>query len=355
MASTILPYAATPGAIPGAPGGGAQRRHGYAGGMAVRFSVVIPTHDRLDVLPEVLTALGHQEGAPRFEVVVVDDGSRDGTAEWLADWRPDYPCRILSQASQGPAAARNAGVAAAVGEWVAFLGDDTVPETGWLATHAEAHERRAERQPLAVIGYTRWHPRVAKSAFLDYINEHGLQFGYALIADPEDVPFNFFYTSNLSLPRSLLLEEPMDLRFPYPAWEDTELAYRLTRKGLRLVYEPAARVAHDHPTDFDRFTGRQEKAGYSAVVFYRLHPELGPFLGLGPDGPPSLPPERRQRRREALVRRLQRWPVKLPRIWNEALRFHYIRGLQRGWREIVCTPLAKETEHERHEVGRCRP
>jgi cellulose synthase/poly-beta-1,6-N-acetylglucosamine synthase-like glycosyltransferase len=170
--------------------------------------------------------------------------------------------------------------------------------------------------------------------FLRYINEHGLQFGYALIKDREDVPFNFLYTSNLSLRRDLLLAEPFDLRFPYAAWEDIELAYRLKKRGLRLVYEPSATVAHDHPTDFVRFSSRQEKAGYCAVVFYRLHPELGPFLGVGPDGPPPLPPEGRQRWLERLVHALQMGPVGIPKLWEEVLRYHYIRGLHRAWSEL---------------------
>src|SRR5690606_27849837 len=104
--------------------------------------------------------------------------------------------------------------------------------------------------------YTGWHPRMRRTPFLDYLNEQGLQFGYALIRDPEDVPFNFFYTSNLSLGRERLLAEPFDEGFPYPAWEDIETAWRLCRRGMRLVYEPRARVAHDHPTDFDRFAAR---------------------------------------------------------------------------------------------------
>jgi GT2 family glycosyltransferase len=169
--------------------------------------------------------------------------------------------------------------------------------------------------------------------FLRYINEHGLQFGYALIRDPEDVPFNFFYTSNLSLPRDLLLAEPFDLSFPYAAWEDIEVAYRMKRRGLRMVYEPAAVVAHDHPTDFQRFAARQERAGYCAVVFYRLHPELGGFLGLGAEGPPPLPSRRLQTLREALVCALQNLPVTMPRAWQEALRYHYIRGLHRAWHD----------------------
>ncbi len=306
--------------------------------MPVEVSVVIPTHDRIEILPEVLAGLAGQEGPPAFEVLVVDDGSTDATPRWLAAHRPPFPLRVLTRAARGPAAARNAGVAAAEGRWVAFLGDDTVPAAGWLRAHRAAHRARGDRREQAVLGYTRWHSRMRSTAFLRYINEHGLQFGYSLIRDRERVPFNFFYTSNLSLSRDLLRDEPFDERFPYPAWEDIETSYRLERGGMRLSYEPGAVVEHDHPTDLERFCARQEKAGYSAVVFYRLHPELGPFLGLGAEGPPPLPPAGRQRRREALVRGLQKLPIAFPRLWEEVLRYHYIRGLQRGWRDGAGSP-----------------
>lgn len=307
-----------------------------------RISVVVPTFERMDVLPEVLDALESQRGAPPFEVVVIDDGSKDDTPDYLAERRFAVPARVLYQENRGPAAARNAGVRAAAGRLVAFLGDDTVPTPGWLAHHVEAHEERGGGEELAVIGYTRWHPRVRTDPFLHYINEYGLQFGYRLIEDPEDVPFNFFYTSNLSLHRSRLLDEPFDERFPYAAWEDIELSYRLSRTGQRLVYEPRAVTLHDHPTDLDRFMARQEKAGYSAVVFHRLHPELGPFLGLDANGPPPLPPERKRRRLERLARALHFLPLirlRTPRLWETVLRFHYIAGLQRAWREGAGTDM----------------
>ncbi len=309
-------------------------------------SVVIPTHDRLDVLPEVLAALEQQDADAAFEVVVVDDGSRDGTGAWLAERRRGFarPLTVLAQENRGPAAARNAGVAAAAAPLVAFLGDDTVPSAGWLAAHLEAHRRRrGGSRPTAVIGYTGWHPRMRLDPFLRYINEHGLQFGFALIEDPEDVPFNFFYTSNLSLPRDLLLAEPFDEDFPYAAWEDIEAGYRLTRRhGLRIVYEAAAVTAHDHPTDLARFATRQERAGYSAVVFQKLHPELGGFLGVGPGGPPPVPSPAAQRWREALVRALQFFPVSLPRTWEHVMRFHYVVGLHRGWRDLGPNAGARE-------------
>ena len=297
------------------------------------FSIVIPTFNRLEVLPEVLAALEAQEDAPTFEVVVVDDGSTDGTDEWLNLYASTVPLVVHRQENSGPALARNRGVQLASGDKVAFLGDDTVPSKGWLAQHAAAHERWSDEPLAAVIGYTGWHPRMRLDPFLEYINEYGLQFGYALIDEPENVPFNFFYTSNVSVSRQALIDEPFDLRFPYAAWEDIELSYRLDKRGLRLIYEPRARVAHDHPTTLDRFMGRQEKAGYSAVVFYLLHPELGPFLGLGPDGPPPLPSARWQRCREIVARGLQKISARTPRLWEDVLRYHYVRGLHRGWRD----------------------
>ncbi len=299
--------------------------------MVPEFSVVVPTYNREEILPEVLAALEAQEGGPSFEVIVVDDGSTDGTGAWLQSHSFAYPMQLLVQENRGPAAARNAGVAAAKGRWVAFLGDDTVPSPGWLAAHRQAHRQRADDLSLAVIGYTAWHPRMRRTSFLDYINEFGLQFGYELIEDPEDVPFNFFYTSNLSLQRQQLVEEPFDLRFPHAAWEDIEASYRLKSHGMRLVYERRAVVFHDHPTDLKRFAQRQEKAGYSAVVFYGLHPELGSFLGVGPEGPPLPPPPWKQRLRAVVAHTLQGIPVRLPRLWEDLLRGHYIRGLNRGW------------------------
>ncbi|MBP8846398.1 MAG: glycosyltransferase [Thermoanaerobaculia bacterium] len=300
---------------------------------ACDVSVVIPTFNRRRILGEVLQALDDQQGAPPFEIVVVDDGSTDGTFDWLGERATAHPVRRLRQQNRGPAAARNRGVAAAAGAIVAFLGDDTVPEPGWLAAHWAEHQASPGAARLAVIGYTAWHPRLRRTPFLEFINEQGPQFGYALIGDSRNVPFNFFYTSNLSLPRDLLLEEPFDESFPDPAWEDIEAAFRLFRRGLRLVYEPRARVLHDHPTDFRRFCARQERAGYSAVIFARKHPELAGFLGLGPEGPGPLPSRLHRFRRECLVRALQFLPVSLPGMWEEALRVHYLRGLHRAWRE----------------------
>jgi glycosyltransferase involved in cell wall biosynthesis len=295
------------------------------------FSVVIPTYQRPDTLFRVLEALERQSQPPSFEVVVVDDGSRDETPAKLESYRAAYPFRFFSQRNSGPAAARNRGIQEARGRYVLFLGDDTVPEALLLAVHASSHAQKNE-SPVAVLGYTTWPHDRRVSPFLHHINEYGLQFGYGLIEDADAVPFNFFYTSNISLPRSLLVEAGLfDTTFPHAAWEDIEMAYRLMKMGMKILYRPRAIARHHHDITFHSFRRRQEKSGEAAAIFYGKHPELGDFLGV---------PQATLYRNGGVVRgRLlpfwaalaERW--ELPgarRAVDRVLREDYLRGLNRA-------------------------
>jgi glycosyltransferase involved in cell wall biosynthesis len=292
------------------------------------FSVVIPTHRRPGTLFLVLDALGRQEGPPAFEVVVVDDGSGDSTADRLPAYRAPYPLRSFFQQNSGPAQARNRGVAEARGDVIVFLGDDTVPEPGFLAAHARG------RASVAVLGYTTWPAGRPVSPFLHHINERGLQFGYALIEDPEAVPFNFFYTSNISVPRRLLQEAGLfDVTFPHAAWEDIELAYRLSKRGMRILYRPEAVARHHHDVTFASFRRRQERSGEAASIFFEKHPELSAFLGV----PQALTfwngSSARDRVRAAWASLAERWalPGTLAAL-DRVLRDDYLRGLARSLR-----------------------
>jgi len=307
--------------------------------VTASFSVVIPTYERPGTLLRVLDALASQSGAPAFEVVVVDDGSRDDTSARLARYAPPYPFRHLAQENAGPAAARNRGIREASASLILFLGDDTVPEPGLLAAHARAHaEPRTD--PVAVLGYTTWPSERRVSPFLHHINEYGLQFGYGLIDDPERVPFNFFYTSNISLPRALLLEAGLfDTTFPFAAWEDIEIAYRLTRRGLRIVYRPEAVARHHHDISFASFRRRQESSGESAAVFFDKHPELENFLGVHEARTLPL--------REGAGGRLLAFWAGLAESWelpggrravDRVLRRDYLRGLRRGLSTLPAAP-----------------
>ena len=300
--------------------------------LSLEFSVVIPARNARRTLPEVLSALAGQTDAPSFEVVVVDDGSTDGGVQELADRSFPMPLRTLQNAGDGSAAARNAGVAVAGGERVALLGADTVPDTGWLRAHAAAHHDRGDPPELAVLGLIRPHRRLRRTPFLEVIHRNGLQFGYPLIEDPENLPFNFFYSSNISLSTELLLDNPFDPSFPDAAFEDTELGYRLVQNGIRLVYAAEALVEHDHAMTLTSFARRQERSGFAAAVFHSLHPEIAPFLGIGSEGPPPALGWLGRLKLAVLTRGTGRLPWRALRLWEAILGHHYLIGLNRGWR-----------------------
>ena len=245
-------------------------------------SVVVPTFDRLRDLQRVVQAIFDQiSDLPSLcEIVVVDDGSSDGTGDWLDAHASAFGLTVIHQDNAGPARARNRGVEASTGEIVLFLGDDTVPQPGWLREHLEAHSIEDSGRPMAVLGHTAFPPR-EDSPFLRWINEYGAQFGYSLIEDPRNVPFNFFYTSNISLGRQFFNDlGGFREDFPAAAWEDIEFAYRAVAAGMFLRYLPRARTIHHHRIRVSSFCSRQKTSGRSAAIFSALHPELEGFLGV---------------------------------------------------------------------------
>ncbi|MEO8033421.1 MAG: glycosyltransferase [Acidobacteriota bacterium] len=295
------------------------------------FSVVIPTYDRLDMLLRVLDALEAQVDAPPFEVIVINDGSKDGTDAALAGRKG---ITFRTQPNGGPGRARNHGVSLATGRYVVFIGDDTVPELRFLAEHARVHRQSDDSPLLACLGYTGWPSSERVTAFMDYINDFGLQFGYKLIKDGEIVPFNFFYTSNISIDRQLLVERPFDTSFPSAAWEDIELAYRLDEKGLQIRYNAGAVTRHYHPMTIDSFSRRQYTVGKSGAIFYRKHPDLGHFLGVHELETRKLADDERlasMRRRARLGERFRF--LARNESFETLMREHYLRGLRDGLSE----------------------
>lgn len=300
-------------------------------------SIVVPTFNRLDDLRRVLRALFDQTVSlpSRCQVVVVDDGSTDGTGDWLDSHASDLGVSALHQDNAGPARARNRGVEESEGDVVLFLGDDTVPQPGWLHEHLEAHRIGGAKRPIAVLGYTAF-PADETSPFLRWINEYGAQFGYALIDDPTEVPFNFFYTSNISLQRQTF-EKFGGFRedFPAAAWEDIEFAYRALGPSLSLRYNPRARVVHHHRIRIATFCERQQKSGRSAAIFSSLHPELEGFL--------AVPCIDRVGWRTFVERPFLRAWIALGehlegavdgRVYRRLLDGHYLQGLAEGLREV---------------------
>jgi GT2 family glycosyltransferase len=238
-------------------------------------SVIIPTFNRAAALENTLEALTLQDELPE-EVIVIDDGSTDGTANLLATWSAkNLPFELICihTPNAGPASARNMGIRRARGAILGFLGDDTIPEKDWLRGHMNHH--RCMGPHIAVVGYTDWdkdHVRV--TPYLRYINESGAQFGYGYMQPGKPAPFTSFYSSNLSISREALGSCLFNESFTMAMWEDTELGYRLSRSGVSIIYEPQARTKHRHPLDMKTFLRRQREAGIQVHKMLAIHPEL---------------------------------------------------------------------------------
>lgn len=111
------------------------------------ISVIIPTYDRKHQLGRALTSV-FQQTESDYEVIVVDDGSSDGTADWLEAHYPKVHCIRLA-VNSGAAAARNAGIRQAKGQWIAFLDSDD----RWLPHYLQTQRAALEQQPDAVLVY----------------------------------------------------------------------------------------------------------------------------------------------------------------------------------------------------------
>ena len=252
-------------------------------------SVVMPTFNRWPILERALAALAAQT-YDRLDVIVVDDGSTDGTWGRLQAWQRDNAGRLalkpIHQENMKPGRARNLALRHATGDLVLFLGDDIIAEPDLVAEHAAAHVRIGD--PVGVLGFTDWdRDGVRVTPFLEMINRDGQQFSYGHFRDGEDLFFTSFYTSNISLPRDVLGEDPFHPAFTFVDWEDTELGYRLSRRGLRLVLHSAARACHVHPMTMASFFRRQQHVGRTVGVLLGLHPELA-----ASDAMPPLEPAR---------------------------------------------------------------
>lgn len=218
---------------------------------AIRATVVVPTRDRPDDLRRCLSALARQTDEPRFEVVVVDDGSRCPVAGWVAEMDPRF--RTLRREGEGPARARNAGAAGAA-EILLFTDDDTEVAEGWIG--AACHALDADRAALGVEGPVTtpsWDPLHAYSVFS---REPGA-----------------YLTCNVGYRRDIFdAVGGFYEGFPFPACEDHDLAYRILDKG-RVAWAPEMVITH-HPRSLTfRQIARRGLYAESDVLLFLRHPE----------------------------------------------------------------------------------
>jgi glycosyltransferase involved in cell wall biosynthesis len=238
----------------------------------------MPCFERAHDLARVLEAYDRQQGAEPFELIAIDDASGDATFGVLQSYRPRrFALRAERlERNRGPAGARNRGIELARAPLVAFVGDDILPAPDFVRGHLAEHDAHPAPQ-TAILGRVRWPESLPRNTLMEHIDGVGAQqFSYAYLEDGREYDFRHLYTANVSLKTDFLRTYGgrFDTDFPYAAFEDAELAYRMARHGLRIRY--AARIVgdHYHYHTIWSFSERQYRCGLMADVFVRKHPSL---------------------------------------------------------------------------------
>jgi mycofactocin system glycosyltransferase len=235
-------------------------------------TVVVPVKDRTGPLERLLAAVRSDPDTARAPLVVVDDGSADPAAAAAVAARHGATL-VCHGRAQGPAAARNAGLARATTDLVAFLDSDCVPSPGWLAP-LRAHLADPR---LAVVA-----PRIgALEAGRGWVGRYealasALDMGHrpAPVRPWSAVPY---VPSAALLVRRAALGTGFDPSMPVA--EDVDLVWRLHEAGWRVRYEPRSQVAHDHPDRAAAWLGRRARYGTGAALLAARHgPAVAPVV-----------------------------------------------------------------------------
>jgi len=298
---------------------------------------VVPTHNRRDVLvSRTLPAIFDQDlPSTEYEIIVVVDGSTDGTAQALRELHSPCSLRIIEQANSGPSKARNRGIQAANGGLVLFIDDDILCSPSLLRLHLEAHigpEPCVVYGPISLAPETP--PSILKYAIEDWYKKY---YGHLDAQNGVRWPQDDYLISNSSLPRATLIacggfDENM------PAKEDYELGFRLWKMGLRFKYLPQARASEFYVKPSRYVLSNDGRSfGKTEVLLSRKHPEYRSYSALAVLG--KVRGWRRLWQRFYLEMPVAPVGLLTPAIWvcDKLCRFeimrragHYLLGVGRG-------------------------
>ena len=309
-----------------------------------RFTVVIPTFQRRNVVVANVAALAGQEFTGHFEVVVVVDGSTDGTAEALRALSVPFPLTVIEQPNQGASKARNRGAQAARGEVLLFLDDDMESDPHLLTEHERSHRAGAD----VVFGHMPLHPQSPPSVLTQGIHDWAERRTRRLSAPGASLTLHDFLTGQMSL-RKEVFERcgGFDTDFTCGGTfgnEDVDFGYRLQQGGYHLVFNPAAISWQKYVVQPRQYLKQYRQGGRADVIFARKHPEQAetiftlskldrpsnrlvwaPLVALSPWSAPILEFVRwfalRRAERNALDGKTSKW-------FRRAKRIEYLKGVR---------------------------
>lgn len=221
----------------------------------IKFSVIIPTYHRNDLLAKCLNCLvpGVQTlPAEQYEVIVTDDGSQSTAEEMI---QQNYPwAKWVAGSKKGPAANRNNGAKYAQGEWLVFTDDDCLPDSQWL----EAYAKAAISEPDFFVFEGRTYVDRPRQSLAE--------------ASPINETGGYLWSCNFTIQKHLFESlKGFDERFPYAAMEDVDLRLRLTKHEHQFLFIRAASVCH--PWRYKGGWKKLKQHQKSTLIYLSINPD----------------------------------------------------------------------------------
>ncbi|MGB6301298.1 MAG: glycosyltransferase [Rivularia sp. (in: cyanobacteria)] len=229
------------------------------------ISIVIPTYNRPERLADCLESIINLEyPGDRFEVIVVDDGSKMPLEKVIEPFKNRLKITLLKQQNQGPATARNTGAKQASGDFIAFTDDDCKPAPDWLSKLAA----RLVTAPNSMVGGKTLNAlpnnlySTTSQVLIDYLYNY-----YNLTSQKS----NFFASNNFALASDKFQAlGGFDTNFPLAAGEDREFCDRWLQYGNEMVYAPEVQVYHAHKLTLSSYWRQHFFYGRGAFCFHQV-------------------------------------------------------------------------------------
>jgi glycosyltransferase involved in cell wall biosynthesis len=230
------------------------------GSKTMDVSVIVPVFNGAKKIEMCVSALQRQKTERRYEIIVIDDGSTDRGLERIRG----NGFRVFKQGNQGPAAARNLGVAQARGRIILFTDADCEPQEDWIEQMVRPLEdpcisgvkgsyltRQKKIVPRFVqYEYESKYERMKKDPYIDFIDTYAAGF----IRD------------------DFLSVGQYDTQFSTASVEDQEFSFRMWDKGYRMVFNPAAKVYHTHSNTLWNYIRKKFRIGFWKALVLKKHP-----------------------------------------------------------------------------------
>jgi GT2 family glycosyltransferase len=235
----------------------------------MKASIVVATYNRKDKLEKCLNALANQT-YPKddYEIIIVDDGSTDGTYEFLKEKQKEIKnLRIFRQNNKGPASARNLGVKNAKGEVIFFTDDDVIVPNNWIEEFLKVFEKYPE--VVAVGGYLEASEEMIKRNIFAKYEAYMSRLVYNMPNELYIGGVETFgvVTCNAAYKKKVIEEVGyFDETFPVAAGEDADLKLRVALKGYKFAFIPLKAI-HIQDYNFKRFY-RQLKARKIGELYF---------------------------------------------------------------------------------------